>query len=95
MMNAGLLKFGHSFYQAMDSIGYSWAMVERFAGVAGKVPETNRHPNLSWSHHAMVANLPMEMQKTVLDHAEVEGLTCKELEQYIASLVRSKTHRKA
>jgi hypothetical protein len=54
-------------------------MLNRYASVARRVPIENRVASLSWSAHASVARLPIELQKRFLLEAERHGWTSDEL----------------
>lgn len=53
--------------------GYQW--------VAERVPPANRRPSLSWSHHRAVSALPPAEQSSLLDQAESDGWSVRELAQ--------------
>ena len=66
----------------------SLGMLEKYLGVARKVPRSARNKNLSWSHHAEITNLKSkENQRKFLALAEREALGCHELR---AQIVRFK-----
>jgi hypothetical protein len=54
-------------------------MLNRYASVARRVPIENRVASLSWSAHAVVARLPVDQQKRLLQEAERRGWTTDEL----------------
>ena len=56
-------------------------MLNRYASVARRVPIENRIPTLSWSAHAAVARLPLDVQKRMLIDADRHGWTSDELRQ--------------
>lgn len=44
-----------------------------------------RYANLSWSHHREVASLSKEFQETILEQANAEGMTVKQLSIFAAT----------
>ena len=54
-------------------------MLNRYASVARRVPIENRVASLSWSAHAAVARLPLDLQKRLLQEADRHGWTSDEL----------------
>jgi hypothetical protein len=57
----------------------STEMLNRYASVARRVPIENRVASLSWSAHAAVARLPVNLQKRLLLDAERHGWTSDDL----------------
>ena len=78
LLNAGDDRFGESFSQMCEGT-YSTEMLNRYASVARRVPIENRIPTLSWSAHAAVARLPMDLQKRLLLEADRQGWTSDDL----------------
>ncbi len=78
MLNAGEDRFGETFSQMCEG-AVSAEMLNRYASVARRVPIENRVPSLSWSAHASVARLPLDLQKRLLLEAERHGWTSEEL----------------
>jgi hypothetical protein len=80
LLNAGEDRFGESFSQMCEGT-VSAEMLNRYASVARRVPIENRIPTLSWSAHAAVARLPLNVQKRLLIEADRHGWTSDELRQ--------------
>lgn len=78
LLNAGEDRFGESFSQMCEG-AVSAEMLNRYASVARRVPIENRVASLSWSAHAAVARLPLDLQKRLLLDAERLGWTSDEL----------------
>src|SRR6185369_4643368 len=78
LLNAGEDRFGESFSQMCEG-AVSAEMLNRYASVARRVPIENRVASLSWSAHAVVARLPVDQQKRLLQEAERRGWTTDEL----------------
>jgi hypothetical protein len=78
LLNAGDDRFGESFSQMCEGT-FSTEMLNRYASVARRVPIENRIPTLSWSAHAAVARLPLDLQKRLLLDADRQGWTSDDL----------------
>jgi hypothetical protein len=65
-------------------------MLNRYASVARRVPIENRVASLSWSAHAAVARLPLNLQKRLLLDAERHGWTSEELRMKAREMMKSK-----
>jgi hypothetical protein len=78
LLNAGDDRFGESFSQMCEGT-FSTEMLNRYASVARRVPIENRIPTLSWSAHAAVARLPLDLQQRLLLEADRQGWTSDDL----------------
>lgn len=76
--------YGERFSQALDASDYAPQTIENATWVARSISRSRRRESLSWSHHAEVASrqLTPEQQDMLLDIAEAEALTTKELRIY-------------
>jgi len=75
-------RFGDDFWQDVPD-GFSIDAITRWCAVARKVPRQNRRSELSWTHHAIVANLDQAIQRQLLAHAVVECLPSGEFRKYV------------
>jgi hypothetical protein len=89
LLNAGEDRFGESFSQMCEG-AVSAEMLNRYASVARRVPIENRVASLSWSAHAAVARLPLDLQKRLLLEAERHGWTSDELRAKAREAVKSR-----
>ena len=80
-------RFGEEFAQICEG-EVSHDMLQRYEGVARKVPIRNRHPDLSWSAHAAVARLPVDSQRAWLDRAFAEGWSSTDLQKKVSEFLR-------
>jgi hypothetical protein len=78
LLNAGEDRFGETFSQMCEG-AVSAEMLNRYASVARRVPIENRIASLSWTAHATVARLPVDLQKRLLLDAERHGWNSDEL----------------
>ncbi len=89
LLNAGEDRFGESFSQMCEG-AVSAEMLNRYASVARRVPIENRVASLSWSAHASVARLPLDLQKRLLQEADRRGWTSEELRLKARQMVTDK-----
>ena len=89
MLNAGEDRFGETFSQICEG-AVSAEMLNRYASVARRVPIENRVASLSWSAHASVARLPLDLQKRLLQEADRRGWTSEELRMKAREMVTDK-----
>jgi hypothetical protein len=75
----GERRYGETYTQALEATDYAEQTLMNFAYVAGAVEPSRRRENLSFSHHAEVAALPVEKQDEWLETAEVEQLPVAKL----------------
>lgn len=78
-LNFGEKNFGDKYAQAIESTGYSLQTLQNAQWVAGRIPDSRRRESLTFSHHAEVAGLKSEDQKEILEKAEKEKLSTREL----------------
>jgi hypothetical protein len=90
LLNAGEDRFGESFSQMCEGT-FSTEMLNRYASVARRVPIENRVATLSWSAHAAVARLPLDLQKRLLLEADRQGWTSDELRLKAREAVKGTT----
>lgn len=83
MLNAGDDSFGEAFFQLCEEYGVSAEMMQRYKGVARRVPAVNRRASLSWSAHAVAARLSHDEQRKVLAEAERRGWTSEEIRRHL------------
>jgi hypothetical protein len=69
----------------LDQIEAAHPTLRRKAWVAARVPADVRRRTLSFTHHELVAALPAEEQRLLLDEAERRAWTTRELAQAIAA----------
>lgn len=72
-LNYGASRFGEKYTQAMEVTGHSYQALANYSWVARSIPNENRNPNLSWTHHRAVCKLDHTEQKRVLTEAAIKG----------------------
>jgi hypothetical protein len=90
-LNYGESIYGEKYAQAIDLSGLSYDTLADYCYVARNVARATRRECLSWSHHKVVAGLPVAEQTIWLQRAEDEGLTTRELREQVntAAIPRS------
>lgn len=66
--------YGEMYTQALEDTGYEYKTLVNDKYVASKIESSRRRDNLSFSHHAEVADLPPADQDKMLDIAEKDNL---------------------
>lgn len=80
----GEARYGERYSQAMDATGLSYQSLANMAWVSRKVPIENRHADLSWTHHRVVASVDQQDQKGLLAMAHEQGMHATDLQQHIS-----------
>ncbi len=94
LINMAESRFGDDVYQYMP-VDSSTDHLDRCAKVAQSIPRTARNPKLSWSHHLAVVGLEHRIMTALLDKAEAEGWTSKELTDHVAKNWKKATAKKS
>ena len=80
-------KYGQEMMQAVELDGYDPDTISQWMWVSETIPEAERRETLSWSHHRAVAGLPRKAdRKKVLNRAEKEHMTVRDVEQLVRSM---------
>lgn len=82
----GSAKWGEKYSAAARITGYDPRSLANVASLASAFPLSRRRDNLTWSHHATVAGLPVEEQDKWLDRAEEERLSVADLRVELRAL---------
>ena len=78
-LNYGQTQYGEKYSQAMDATGYAYQSLANWAWVSGSIPHHNRVSGLSWSHHRVVAKLPVDQQKEILLSAYSQQMSASDI----------------
>lgn len=79
----GQAAYGEKYSQAMEATGHSYQALANYCWVSKSVPIGVRQPGLSWTHHRVVAKLPVDQQESMLITATHNNLTIDELAEII------------
>lgn len=79
----GERKWGEKYTQAIEVSGKDYDTIAGAKRIADRFDFTRRRVNLSWSHHAEVAALPVDAADRFLDLAEEEGWSRNELRRHV------------
>lgn len=71
--------YGEEYAQAIEAIKYSEKTVKDASWVASEFPPSRRHNALTFNHHKIVAGLQLNDREALLDQAEKEELSTREL----------------
>jgi hypothetical protein len=84
-LNLGERRFGEEHAQALEATGWKVKTIVKYAKVCDLVPLSRRrsHPDLYFSHHAVVAVLTAKEQIHYLSVAAKEKLSVSELQQLV------------
>jgi N6-adenosine-specific RNA methylase IME4 len=75
----GERRYGEMYSQALEATDYSYQALNDMKWVANAVEPSLRQENLSWSHHKEIAALPTEQAQELLEKAETDRLSVREL----------------
>lgn len=85
--NFGERKYGEKYTQAMEASGYTYQAVADAAWVAARIEISRRRETLTFTHHREVAALAtQEEADDLLDRAETEKLSTRDMRQEVAKL---------
>lgn len=79
----GERKFGQEFAQIVDELGYAVQTAKNAMAVCGAIPPEDRHPEMSYSHHAEVAFLQRDERRRWLELAAQKGWSVSEMRHEI------------
>ena len=66
----GESRYGQKYTQLLEETDYTYGTLRNAAWVAGKYSVSDRHDNLPFGHHQVVASLPSEERHALLSEAE-------------------------
>lgn len=89
-LNYGELKWKETYIQAAIETGYELQTLRNYKYVASSVDSSRRRDKLEFSHYAEVAKLPPQQQEKLLDKAEKEELSVRDLRREVQSIVNHK-----
>ncbi len=87
-LNYGEKKWGEKYAQAIEETGLEEQTLTNAAYVAKHVDFSRRRENLPFSQHAEVASLEPDKQTEVLDWAEAEHATVREVREKVKEIKR-------
>jgi len=83
-LNYGERKWGEMYAQAVAATGYDEQTLRNAKWVAGAFDLSRRRDKLPYTHHAEVAAMPSEQADRLLDRAESEGLSKREVRALVS-----------
>ncbi len=91
----GEAQYGEKYSQAMDATGLSYQSLANMVWVAKHVPIHNRIPDVSWTHHRVIASVEQGDQKAMLEWARDKGMSAVDLQAHISGKQPRKMDRVA
>lgn len=82
-VNYGNAKFGEKYSRAARITGYDVQSLMNMSYVASRFDDSRRRENLSWSHHAELAALPVDSQEMWLENAERDRISVRGLRESV------------
>lgn len=82
-LNYGEQKWGEKYLQAVKETDYDYGTLRNDKWVASKVELSRRRDNLTFSHHAEVADLEPDEQDRLLDYAEEKKMDARVFRSYV------------
>lgn len=82
-LNYGERRYGEKHAQAIEATGLDYSSLSNAKWVSGRFEFSRRRENLSWSHHAEAAALEPSDAEALLDTAESEGWSKRELRKQV------------
>ena len=89
LLQYGEAHYGETYAQAVEETGYSVQTLTNYKYVSGHVPPENRKATLKYTHHALVAALPVDEQKVWLEKAENEHMDTQALREELREEVEA------
>lgn len=89
LMAYGQQHYGEDYAQALDSSDYVDDALRLAEWVARKFPPERRHPELTFSHHKIVAALPPKQADRILETAAEKGLSVRD----VTSMLRAEANQ--
>jgi hypothetical protein len=87
----GEQQWGHKYDDCEERFGLAYGTVANCVSVARRFEFSRRREKLSFSHHFEVAKLPNEDQEVLLDKAESESISVKDLREHKKRLALEKS----
>ena len=82
-LNYGEFRWGDKYLEAVKATGYDINTLRNDKWVASKVELSRRRDNLTFSHHAEVADLEPDEQDRLLDYAEEKKMDARAFRSYV------------
>lgn len=78
-LNYGEKRYGETYEQAIEATGLDYQTLKNAKWLSGLFELSLRKDNLSFSHHLLVAALPISQRQRLLDKADSEGWSVRDL----------------
>ena len=77
----GERRFGERYAQAVEATGFALQTLRNAVWVCEKIPPSERRPSLDFGHHEAVAPLEPHQRRELLERAETEGMSVREVRE--------------
>jgi hypothetical protein len=82
-LNHGVQQWGEKYVFAQQIFRREYGTLRNICSIGNRIPLSRRRDNLHFSHHEVVAALPLEEQDKYLSEAESQSLTVSDLRELI------------
>lgn len=89
----GEKKWGEMYKEAEEITGLENQTLRNIKSISENIELSRRRDNLGFSHHAEVASLKPEQQSTILDLAEEENLSVREVREKVKEIKRGEVKK--
>ena len=79
----GELNYGEHYSQGMEETRLSYDTLAHIKYVCSRVSRETRHPDLSFTHHRLIAHFPPVVQSTYLELAAAQNMSAQAFRQRI------------
>lgn len=90
-LNFGEKKYGETYTQAIEETGLDYDTLTSYKWVAGAFESCPRGQNLSWSAHREIASAPEDKRVELLEKANEEKLTSREVKELVKEIKKLPT----
>ena len=82
----GERKYGETYSQAIEETGLDYDTLTSYKWVSGAFEFCPRGQNLSWSAHREIASAPEDKRAGLLEKADKEGMTSREIKEIVKGM---------
>lgn len=90
-LNFGEKHYGETYAQAIDDTGLDYGTLANYKWVAKEIESSHRCENLSFSSHIELASLPQEKRQEIIDKANDEHLSRRDIAELVKEIKKLPT----
>ncbi len=83
LLNFGEKKYGEKYTEAVEDWGLKHGTARNMAAISREFEMSLRNDKLTWNHHVAIAGLPQKEQVKLLNKAEKENLSSRDLRELV------------